>query len=66
MHGSTYSGGVGFYNSTWTAWAGELGFTYRYADQAPRRVQIVVADYGYRVHRGYWGSIHDGCAGSYP
>ena len=57
MHGSVYSGGVGFANSTWSWWARELGLVARYptADQAPRLVQIQVADYGRRVHRGYWG-----------
>jgi hypothetical protein len=60
MRGSTYSGGVGFYNSTWTAWASELHLTGRYpnAADAPRLVQIRVAEYGLTVHRGYWGCLH--------
>jgi hypothetical protein len=55
--GRTYQGGLGFYYSTWDAWAGELGLEARYPDagDAPRLVQIRVADYGRRVHRGYWG-----------
>lgn len=63
-----YEGGVGFAVTTWRAWAGELRLTGRYphAYLAPRLVQIRVADYGYRVHRGYWGCIANGGAGSYP
>jgi Transglycosylase-like domain len=59
MRGSTYSGGLGFYNGTWSWWARELGVVSRYptANLAPRLVQIRVAEYGYRVHRGYWGCI---------
>lgn len=66
--GSTYSGGVGFYNATWSKWATELGLGARYpnAADAPMLVQIRVADYGYRVHHGYWGTIADGCSGPYP
>ena len=66
MTGPTYSGGVGFYNSTWSMWAAELKLPYRNAGHAPRAVQIAVADYGYRVHHGYWGTISNGCAGRYP
>lgn len=59
MRGLTYSGGVGFANTTWTWWARELGLEARYpnAADAPRLVQIRVADYGRRVHRGYWGCL---------
>lgn len=55
--GSTYQGGLGFYASTWDEWARELGLDRRYPDagDAPRLVQIRVADYGARVHDGYWG-----------
>jgi hypothetical protein len=57
MRGSTYSGGVGFYNRTYEWWARELGLLSRYpsANMAPRLVQIRVADYGWRRYRGYWG-----------
>lgn len=57
--GPTYQGGLGFYFSTWDWWARELGLHRRYPDagDAPRLVQIRVADYGRRVHRGYWGCI---------
>lgn len=67
--GSTYSGGVGFYNGTWTTWARKLGFAERYpnAADAPRLAQITVAEYGWQ-HRGYWGTIepHGRCAGWHP
>jgi hypothetical protein len=55
--GRTYQGGLGFYWATWDWWARELGLHRRYPDAglAPRLVQIRVADYGLRVHRGYWG-----------
>ncbi len=55
--GSTYQGGLGIYWATWDTWARELGLQARYPDagDAPRLVQIRVADYGRRVHRGYWG-----------
>lgn len=55
--GPTYQGGVGFYWATWDWWARELGLLRRYPDAhlAPRLVQIRVADYGRRIHRGYWG-----------
>ena len=57
--GSTYQGGLGIYSSTWDWWAGELGLDRRYPDagDAPRLVQIRVADYGRRVHNGGWGCI---------
>jgi hypothetical protein len=57
--GSTYQGGLGIYASTWDSWATELGLEARYPDagDAPRLVQIRVADYGRRVHRGYWGCL---------
>jgi resuscitation-promoting factor RpfA len=57
MHGPVYSGGVGFYNGTWSWWARELGLARRYpfADWAPRLVQIRVAEYGYTRHNGFWG-----------
>ena len=57
--GSTYQGGLGFYYTTWNWWASELGLLARYPDagDAPRLVQIQVADYGRRVHHGYWGCI---------
>jgi hypothetical protein len=55
--GGTYQGGLGMYWSTWDWWAGELGLARRYPDagHAPPIVQMRVADYGYRAHRGYWG-----------
>jgi hypothetical protein len=55
--GWTWSGYVGFARSTWREWAGELGLVGRYPlpELAPRLVQIRVADYGRRVHAGYWG-----------
>jgi len=61
MRGPTYSGGVGFYNGTWAAWARELGLYGRYpnAADAPRAVQVRVAAYGYRVHHGAWGCIRE-------
>ena len=57
--GPTYQGGLGIYSSTWDWWAGELGLDRRYPDagDAPRLVQIRVADYGRRVHAGAWGCI---------
>lgn len=56
--GSTYEGGLGFYWATWQAWARSLGVLaqYPHAYQAPPRVQMVVAEYGYR-RGGYWGCI---------
>jgi hypothetical protein len=62
--GPVYEGGPGFYWATWQAWARELGLLARYphAYEAPRLVQIRVADYGRRVHDGYWGAIANGCA----
>jgi hypothetical protein len=57
--GRVYEGGVGFYWATWAAWARELGLLARYphAYLAPPRVQIRVAEYGRRVHGGYWGCL---------
>lgn len=57
--GTTYEGGVGFYHGTWVAWAGAVRLLARYphAYQAPRLVQIAVAQYGY-AHRGYWGCLN--------
>jgi hypothetical protein len=57
--GSTYQGGLGIYWSTWDWWAKELGLWSQFPDagMAPRLVQIRVADYGRRVHRGYWGCL---------
>src|SRR5215471_5704172 len=45
--GATYQGGLGIYAATWDWWAGELGLERRYPDagDAPRLVQIRVADY---------------------
>lgn len=59
MTGPTYEGGVGFYVGTWRWWASELGLLRRYphANQAPARVQMRVAQYGYTAHDGYWGCI---------
>jgi hypothetical protein len=55
--GTTYQGGLGFYWATWDWWATELGLIRKYphAYDAPANVQILVADHGYRRHRGYWG-----------
>lgn len=60
LEGSKYEGGVGFYWGTWDWWAGELGLIKKYphAYDAPKLVQIRVADYGLRVHNGYWGCLH--------
>ena len=57
--GSTFQGGLGIYSATWDWWARELGLELRYPDagDAPPLVQIRVADYGFRVHHGYWGCI---------
>jgi len=57
MHGSVYSGGVGFANTTWTWWARELGLLSRYptADRAPRLTQMLVADYGLHRYGDGWG-----------
>jgi hypothetical protein len=57
---SEYSGGLGISNGAWDWWAGELGLTKRYptAGHAPRLVQIRVADYGWRIHRGSWPSMN--------
>jgi len=56
--GHTFEGGVGFYASTWTAWATELHLAWLWprAYMAPRLVQIAVAQYGYE-HGGYWGCV---------
>jgi len=56
--GHTYEGGVGFYHGTWDTWAGAVRLLNRYphAYQAPRLVQIAVAEYGYSVG-GYWGCL---------
>lgn len=58
--GGSYQGGVGFYASTWTAWATELRLVKRWphAYMAPPAVQVRVASYGLRVHRGSWGCLH--------
>ena len=57
--GSTYVGGVGFYAGTWDEWANELGIenVYPHPYDAPAGIQMRVAEYGYRVHHGYWGCI---------
>lgn len=57
--GHVYEGGVGFYHYTWLQWAHDLGLDRRYphAYMAPPLVQIRVADYGRRVHAGYWGCL---------
>ncbi len=57
--GSTYQGGLGICWSTWDWWARELGLEARFPDagDAPRLVQIRVADYGRRVHAGSWGCL---------
>lgn len=62
--GTTYSGGLGFYNQTWASWAKALGLLRRFpfAGDAPPAVQIEVAEYGWE-RGGYWGSLHNGCAG---
>jgi hypothetical protein len=63
MRGPTYSGGLGFFNSTWDEWAQKLHLLRRYpnAADAPPAVQIRVAKFGF-AHHGYWGSIANGCA----
>jgi Transglycosylase-like domain len=56
--GSTYQGGLGIYAPNWDRWAGELGLERRYPDagDAPRLVQIRVAEYGLE-HGAGWGCI---------
>lgn len=63
--GPEYSGGLGFFNATWSLWAARLGLERRFpnAADAPPAVQIRVAEYGWR-HGGYWGSLWNGCASS--
>lgn len=63
--GSTYEGGLGFYWATYRTWAAHLGLLTRYphAYDAPPAVQARVAAYGLSVG-GWWGSLHNGCAGS--
>lgn len=58
--GTIYEGGVGFYYTTWQAWAKELNLYVKYphAWMAPPEVQAQVAQYGLSVHRGYWGCLH--------
>lgn len=60
MRGPTYSGGVGFANTTWEMWARKLRLvsTYPNAADAPRLVQIRVAAYGLSKG-GYWGCLHE-------
>lgn len=62
--GHRYEGGLGFAATTWTDWARHLGLLGRYphAYMAPPVVQARVAAYGLSVG-GYWGSLHNGCAG---
>lgn len=57
--GRTYQGGVGFYHGTWDWWAKELKIHSRYPEayKAPMLIQIMVADYGWKKHRGYWGCM---------
>lgn len=57
--GTRYVGGVGFYWATYEMWAKALGVFSRWprAYEAPRLVQIAVAEYGYE-HGGYWGCLH--------
>lgn len=64
LEGHTYEGGVGFYYGTWLLWAGKLGLAARYphAWMASPAIQARVAAYGL-AHGGYWGSLHNGCAG---
>ena len=54
-----YPGGLGISVGAWNWWAGELGLLKRYPNGAvaPMLVQIQVADYGWRVHRGMWTSM---------
>jgi hypothetical protein len=63
--GWTWSGGLRMARSTWRWWAGELRIgkrtilsLYPLPEDAPALVQIRVADYGNRVHGGYWGCPH--------
>jgi hypothetical protein len=67
MTGSSYSGGVGFYNGTWDAWGGREFASL--AGHATREQQIIVANrvatQGYQGPRGYvapvgysgWGCV---------
>lgn len=57
--GHSFEGGVGFAASTWRAWASDVRLLAKYphAYQAPRLVQIAVAEYGY-AHDGYWGCLN--------
>jgi hypothetical protein len=58
MRGRTYSGGLGFANTTWTAWAAHVPRARGYvnAADAPPAIQIQVGEYGL-AHGGYWGCI---------
>ena len=62
--GHLYEGGVGFYYATWMLWKAHVPVARRFqhAYQAPPWVQARVAAYGLSVG-GYWGSLHNGCAG---
>jgi hypothetical protein len=57
--GQTYQGGLGIWYGNWDRWAGRLGLGDRYpdADDAPRAVQIQVANWAYYNDRPrpYWG-----------
>ena len=46
-------------------WEHELGYHYANAADAPRIVQIVVAEHGYQ-EGGAWGCIKQGSAGEHP
>lgn len=54
-----YPGGLGMSVGAWNWWAGELGLLKQYPTgaHAPMLVQIRVADYGWRAHRGLWTSM---------
>jgi hypothetical protein len=59
LEGTVFEGGLGFYASTWRAWAKAVHVVDRFphAWMAPPQVQVRVAAYGLR-RGGYWGCLH--------
>lgn len=56
--GNLFEGGVGFAASTWRLWANRLHLLehFPHAYDAPAKVQMRVAEYGWE-HGGYWGCL---------
>ena len=56
--GNLFEGGLGFAASTWRLWAGQLHIlrSYPHAFDAPPKVQVRVAEYGWE-RGGYWGCL---------